>query len=144
MKILLAIDGSEAALEAVHHALRLVHSGLNATFVLANVQEPASLYEVVVAHDAKVLEDVSASAAAHSLEPAHVLLRTAGVHFEVDISHGNPGHLLVDAAERFGCGLIVMGERGVGTPFGSGLGSVAATVLRDAAVPVTLVKLAQE
>jgi nucleotide-binding universal stress UspA family protein len=144
MKILLPIDGSDSALDAVHHALRLVHAGLRASFVLANVQEPASLYEVLVAHDAKVIEDVSASAAAHELEAPKLLLRTAGVEFETDLSQGDPGHLLVDAAERLGCDLIVMGARGVGDPRGSGLGSVAKSVVDASAVPVMLVKLAAE
>jgi nucleotide-binding universal stress UspA family protein len=141
MKILLPIDGSEGALEAVHHALRLTHSGLRATFVLANVQEPASLYEVLVAHDAKVIENVSASAARHELEAPQVLLRTAGVEFEVDVSNGDPGHMLADAAERLGCDLIVMGARGVGDPRASGLGSVAKGVIEASAVSVMLVKL---
>jgi nucleotide-binding universal stress UspA family protein len=144
MKILLPIDGSEGALDAVHHALRLIHSGLRASFVLANVQEPASLYEVLVAHDAKVIENVSASAAKHELEAPTVLLRTAGVDFEVDVSNGDPGHMLVDAAERLGCELIVMGARGVGDPRGSGLGSVAKSVVDASAVSVMVVKPAAE
>jgi nucleotide-binding universal stress UspA family protein len=45
VKILLPIDGSPLSLDAVHHAMRLVREGLRATFVLANVQEPSSLYE---------------------------------------------------------------------------------------------------
>jgi nucleotide-binding universal stress UspA family protein len=144
MKILLPIDGSEGALDAVHHALRLIHSGLRASFVLANVQEPASLYEVLVAHDAKVIENVSASAAEHELEAPKVLLRTAGVEFEVDVSKGDPGHMLVDAAERLGCELIVMGARGVGDPRGSGLGSVATSVVDASAISVMVVKPASD
>jgi nucleotide-binding universal stress UspA family protein len=67
MKILLPLDGSEPSLEAVRHALRLVRDGLRAEFVLANVQEPTYLYEMVLAPDAEVLERVSGAAGAHSL-----------------------------------------------------------------------------
>ena len=56
MKILLPVDGSELSLWAVRHAIELARSGLQARFVLANVQEPPTLYEVVTAHDAQVLE----------------------------------------------------------------------------------------
>ncbi len=140
MKILLAVDGSKGSLEAVHHALRLVRNGLEASFVLANVQEPASLYEVVVAHDAEVIEEVSAAAAAHSLAPAQALLRAAGLDFETEIGHGDPGHLLVDIVERCECDLVVIGARGM-EPFDSGsLGSVASSVLQHASVPVMVVK----
>ena len=141
IKILLPIDGSEGALGAVRHALHLVHSGLHANFVLANVQEPASLYEVVVAHDAQVLERVSAGAAAHALEAAQALMRVAGATFESEVAQGDPGHTLLEIGERFGCELIVMGAHGIGGPLrGSRFGSVASAVLHRASVPVTLVR----
>ena len=40
-RILIAVDGSELSLDAVHHAVQLTRDGLQADFVLANVQEPA-------------------------------------------------------------------------------------------------------
>lgn len=144
MKILLPVDGSEAALKAVRHALRLVQAGLDASFVLANVQEPASLYEVVVAHDADVIEQVSTAAAEHSLASAQTLLSAAGVEFETEIGHGDPGHLLVDIAERYECDLIALGARGMGAFEGGALGSVVTSVLHHASVPVLVVKRVQE
>ena len=56
MKILVPVDGSALSLEAVRHALALVRNGLRADLVLANVQAPASLYEIVVAHDPDVIK----------------------------------------------------------------------------------------
>lgn len=53
LKILIAVDGSELSLDGVHHALTLVRQGLQATMVLANVQEPATLYELVTTRDRK-------------------------------------------------------------------------------------------
>jgi nucleotide-binding universal stress UspA family protein len=140
MKILLPIDGSEASLDAVRHALRLVHSGLRAGFVLANVQEPASLYEVVVAHDPEVIKEVRAAAGAHSLEAAQALLRAAGASYEVEIAAGDPGHTLVEIAERFDCDMVIMGARGVGALRGALLGSVSDSVLHAARVPVMIVR----
>jgi nucleotide-binding universal stress UspA family protein len=140
MKILLPTDGSEASLEAVRHALRLVHAGLRASFVLANVQEPATLYEVVVAHDAKVIEEVSAAAAAHLLQPAQAMLRASGVEFETEIASGDPGHLLVEIAETFNCDMVIIGARGAGSLRNALLGSVSNSVLHAARVPVLIVK----
>ena len=139
MKILLPVDGSENALEAVRQALRLAGDGLRASYVLANVQEPASLYEVVVAHNAEVIEQVSAAAAAHSLAPAQALLRAAGMEFETELGHGDPGHQIVDIAERCGCDLIILGARGM-EPLEGALGSAADSVLRHANVPVMIVR----
>jgi nucleotide-binding universal stress UspA family protein len=59
MKILVPVDGSEPALDAVRHALRLRRAGLQASFVLATVQEPTFLYEMILAPDAEVLERVT-------------------------------------------------------------------------------------
>ena len=75
MKILLPVDGSEHALDAVRHAIRLVQEGLDASFVLVNVQEPTYLYEMVLAPSADVLERVTGAAGNHSLESAEDLLR---------------------------------------------------------------------
>jgi len=133
MKVLLPVDGSEGSLAAVRHAIQLLHEGLRASFVLANVQAPASLYEVVVAHDAQVIERVSEAAGEHALEAAQALLRAAGAEFETEVVSGDPGHMLVDVAERVGCDLVVMGARGVGAGSGhAALGSVANAVLHAA------------
>ena len=62
MKILLPIDGSADALQAVRVALQWVAEGLKAEFVLVNVQDPASLYEMVVTHDVERLALLRAEA----------------------------------------------------------------------------------
>ncbi len=141
MKILLPLDGSEAALEAVRHALHLVREGLNAQFVLANVQEPTYLYEMVLAPDAEVLERVSGSVGAHSLEAGEALLKGAGIEFEREIASGDPAHTLVDIVERYGCDAVIMGARGMGRLRRAMLGSVSHEMLHAAPVPVTIVKI---
>jgi nucleotide-binding universal stress UspA family protein len=141
MKILLPLDGSEPALEAVRHALHLVREGLRAEFVLANVQEPTFLYEMVLAHNAEVLERVSGAAGAHSLEAGEALLKAAGIAYERELASGDPAHTLVEIVERYGCTAVIMGARGMGRLRRAMLGSVAHEVLHAAPVPVTIVKL---
>jgi nucleotide-binding universal stress UspA family protein len=70
MKILVPVDGSEPALDAVRHALRLRRAGLQASFVLATVQEPTFLYEMILAPDAEVLERVTGAVGSRALEGA--------------------------------------------------------------------------
>ena len=141
MKILVPVDGSAAALQAVRQALRMVDQGLRASLVLANVQEPATLYEMLLAHDPEVIERVSAEAGLHLLEPARALAREAGVELEIEVARGDPAHTLVDIVENFGCDMVVMGSRGMGTLRSALLGSVAHEVLHAAPVPVLVVKL---
>ena len=57
MKILLPVDGTELSLHETRFALQLVREGLRASFVLANVQEPASFYEIVTAETGGDFED---------------------------------------------------------------------------------------
>ena len=140
MKILVPVDGSAASLQAVRQALRMIDDGLRASLVLANVQEPATLYEMLLAHDPELIEQVSAKAGLHLLEPAQALARAAGVEHEIEVAAGDPAHTLIDILENFGCDMVVMGARGLGTLRSAMLGSVSHEVLHAAQVPVLVVK----
>ncbi len=70
MKILLPVDGTELSLHETRFALRLVREGLRASFVLANVQEPASLYELVVSRDPDLIAAASIEAGEHLMASA--------------------------------------------------------------------------
>ena len=140
MKILLPVDGSELSLEAVRFAIRMVLAGLRADAVLANVQEPASLYELLVAHDPEVIDRVSGEAGVHALQSARELLDAAGVEYECEVAKGDPAHTIIDIAERFACDLIVMGARGQSASRSAMLGSVSNEVLHASAVPVMIAK----
>lgn len=142
MKILLPVDGSAVSLDAVRFAIRMAQDGLNTSVVLANVQESASLYELVVAHDPQVIEQVSAEAGAHTLAAAEALLAQANIDYECEVGSGDPAHTLVDILENFGCDLVVMGASGMTSLRSALLGSVSNEVLHAAGVPVMIVKAA--
>ena len=144
MKILLPVDGSDVSIKAVRLAISLLSQGLSGSVVLANVQEPATLYEMVVAPDGEVLQRVSTAAGVDTLEPAERLLIEAGVVYEREIATGDPAHTIVDIAERFACDLIVMGARGTSALRSALLGSVSNEVLHAAQVPVMIVKMEEE
>ena len=141
MKILLPVDGSAVSLEAVRFAVRMAQAGLEIRVVLANVQESATLYEVVVAHDPQVIAEVSVAAGVHSLEAAEALLTQANIDYQCEIAIGDPAHTIIDILERFQCDLVVMGARGMGNLRSALLGSVSSEVLHAASVPVMIVKL---
>lgn len=141
MKIMLPVDGSPLSLEAVHHAIRLVRDGLRAEFVIANVQEPSSLYEMMVVHDPDALQRMALEAGQHQVAAAAALLEDAGIAHEVEIVSGEPANTLVDLAENFQCNAIIMGAHGEGEgESGAALGTVAQSVLRHSPVPVMIVR----
>ena len=143
MKILIPIDGSALSLDALRHALALIRHGLRAELVLANVQAPASLYEIVVAHDPDVIQNVSADAGAHLLEPARELCRNAGVAFDCEVVSGDTVNALCDLAEQRGCTQIIIGAHGKGALASALLGSVSHALAHVSPVPVTIVKPVQ-
>jgi nucleotide-binding universal stress UspA family protein len=140
MKLLIPVDGSELSLEAVRFAVRVLLAGLRGEVVLANVQEPASLYELIVAHDPEVIDQVSADAVLHALQSARELLDAAEVAYECEVAKGDPAHTIIDISERFACDLIVMGARGTSALRSAMLGSVSNEVLHASAIPVMIVK----
>ncbi len=140
MKILLPVDGSELALDAVRHALHLQREGLRASFVLATVQEPTYAFELMLPPAADVLDRLTGAVGARALVGAEALLAAAGCVFEREIGAGDAAPTLLDIAQRFGCDAIIMGARGMGALRGALLGSVSQGVLQASTVPVTIIK----
>ncbi len=139
MKILLAVDGSAASMAAVRLALAWRRDGLQADFVLANVQEPPNLYDLVVVHDAQALDAVRAAVGADLLAPAEALLTAAGARCEIEVAGGDPGHMLVDLIENYGCDAVIVGAGSSSGP-STAVGSVTMALLRHSPVPVTVVR----
>ena len=144
MKILLPVDGTDLSLHEVRFALKLVNEGLNANFLVVNVQEPATLYEMVTAPDPVVLHNVSHAAGEHALQSALALLEQAGIAFETAVVTGDPAHAVVDLIEAYACDMVIMGTRNMGMLRSALQGSVSQTLLHDAPVPVLVVKPPQE
>lgn len=144
MKILLPVDGSELSLEAVRMAISLLRQGLSGSVVIANVQEPATLYEMVVAPDGAVLQRVSTAAGVDALQNAEEMLMASGTVYEREIATGDPAHTIIDVAQRYACDMILMGARGTSALRSALLGSVSHEVLHAAHVPVMIVKMPEE
>lgn len=140
LKILIPTDGSERSLDAAHHAMHLVACGLKARFVVANVQPPANLYELVVAHDPAVIQKVSEAAGRDLMRPALRLLQDAGLHAEQAVAVGDPAHMLLEVLENHGCDAVIVSARGSGDAEATSPGSVAQALLNACSLPITVVK----
>jgi nucleotide-binding universal stress UspA family protein len=140
MKLLIPVDGSERSLLAIDHALALADQGLQIDLVLVNVQEPASLYELVTLHDAEALAKVAHDAGMDMLAPAIARASAAGVPFIAQVLTGDPAAMVLEVLEQQACSGIVLSSRGHGVLRGGWLGSVSQALIEDAPVPVTVVK----
>lgn len=143
MRILLPVDASQASLDAVHHVTALRQAGLTVEVVLANVQESAHLYEMMLTRDPQVLDRAAEAAGHHILAAAHRQLGQAGVPFTEVIGHGDAAGVLLDLCDQQDCALIVIGAGRPGLLDGGRLGSVAQAVVHGARVPVTVVHHAE-
>jgi len=171
LRIMIAVDGSDLALDAVHHALELVRrGGLQATLVLGHVQEEATLLELAT-QGADAVAEASVEAGSHLLASAAVaslagrfepgrwmqrptaaphhsasavaLVEAAGVPYETELGLGPVAATLVDMVERCGCDALFIGARGLGGLRGALLGSVSQQLVHMSPVPVTVVKHAE-
>jgi len=143
-KILVALDGSRAANNALKFAIGLADM-TSAEVELLTVVPPVflpshSLHVLrseAVAECAKVLE----SSFRGVLSKAHeeVKKRKPGLRVSTRFEKGEPARKIVETAERGNFDLIVMGSRGLGGRV-STLGSVSSRVVDRSPCPVVIVK----
>jgi nucleotide-binding universal stress UspA family protein len=140
-KVLIAVDGSEVALRAVHFVIAEAANYPHAQFYLINVQEPPPAQvrlEAGLSDDQWQASHQEAGEAV--LAPAQKALDRAGRRYTSRVAVGDAVHEIVECARSIGCTQIVMGTRAM-SAFGSlVLGSVATRVVHLAPCPVTLVK----
>ena len=140
MKILLPVDGTELSLHETRFALQLLREGLKASFVLVNVQEPASFYEMVTADSPELIEGAALEAGEDLMAPSARLLTDACVAYESAVVQGDPAQAMVELIEQHHCDMVVMGSRALG-PIRRMLegGSVSQRLVQSSPVPVLLV-----
>jgi len=141
VKLLIPIDGADAAQRAVEWVAQAMEGGRSADVVLLNVRrgpvylgelEPLE-YQTIERHE----RDHQQKVLGRALEHARGLGMT---HVAIEAAQGPIGDEIVRVAREKGIDQIVMGTHGRGTAGALFLGSVAHRVAHLAPVPVTLVK----
>lgn len=136
--VLVPMDGSEAALRALDHAVRRLAGGAGEIRLL-NVQPqiPSSVGDFV---GADTIRGYHQDEGERALGEAKARLARANVPHSVEIRVGQIAETIAEHAAETGCDEIVMGSRGMGGISSVLIGSVAMRVLHRATVPVTIVK----
>ncbi len=134
LKLLIALDDSDAAGSAVRFATNLARRGTALTAVLLNAQ-PA----VRGTDPGELARAARTRAAAAILGPACLALRRAGVSYVERDELGDPPAVIAKQARTEGCDAIVMGTRKLGTLRRLVMRSVSHEVMRTAELPVTMV-----
>ena len=139
-KIVVAIDGSEAALRAVGHVIKNFPGyGAALEIHLIHVQYPVH-GGVSAFVDSTQIKEYHLQEGEKALAPARALLDVAGVQYHSHLFVGEPAETITRYAKENACDHIVIGSRGLGAVSSLLLGSVATKVIHLADMPVLLVK----
>jgi YjbE family integral membrane protein len=141
-RILLASDGSAVAAAALEQVLALrqnLRDPHGVELHLINVQRPVS-GDVAAFVATQSLDDYHRERGDAALAPARQRLQAAGLAFREHRRVGDPGSSIASVAAAEACDLIVMGARGLGSHTAGLLGSVVASTLESAPVPVLVAR----
>lgn len=141
LKALVPVDGSDNALCAVRHVIRLVQDREPLDIHLLNVQPP--FHGDVTAFVAKgCAHDFHREQGRTAMAAACALLDEAGIPYAKHVFVGHPAKLIAECAREMGCDKVIMGTHGYGTIAQLLLGSVSHEAIHrmDPHIPITLVK----
>ncbi len=141
MKILIPVDGSAHALNAVRYAISLAKQLAEPPQLqLLNVQRNVAAGNVKLFIDGATVEAYEQEMGMQALQPARDALQASGLSYQYHVSEGHPAEAILKYASESGSTDIVIGahgERGIEKRL---LGSVVAQVLEDSELPVTVVR----
>ncbi len=140
-KILVPVDGSERALEAVRYVIALVRDGRPSEIHLVQVQPPLR-GDVTAFVSHRAVQDFHMDEARSTVKGARELLDRANIPYAVHVFVGQPAPLIAECAGDLRCTLVVMGTHGFSKIAHWLLGSVSRETIHliDPDIPVTLVK----
>ena len=138
--ILLAVDGSGAAMRAAEVAISLARASGGTVRVVHAHEEPLIYGEIAIYVPREKMEALQRKRGEEILRPVEAALKSAGVDHVAEVLSGPIGQTIAAHAERQGCDLIVMGRHGRSTISDVLVGSVAMKVLHATRLPVLLVR----
>jgi nucleotide-binding universal stress UspA family protein len=139
-KLLVAVDGSSAALRALHAAVALARQSEGSVHLVHAHEEPRVYGEVALYVTPEKMRALQRAQCEAVLDRAEAELKGAGVRYTREAIEGPLGRAIAQHAERLGCDAIVMGRHGESALGDMLMGSVAQKVLHASKLPVLLVR----
>jgi nucleotide-binding universal stress UspA family protein len=145
-RVVMAVDGSDIAAEALATVRRWPFLALAEMCTLSVVAAPAAWWpgDIVSTPETATADRVTTTDAIREHEAiaadAAVALRTAGFRAEPEVLSGSPAHVIVAFARDWGADLVILGSHGRTGLARLLLGSVARNVLHHAGCSVLIVR----
>ncbi len=142
-KILVAVDGSKTALEALHQAIELQKCNQAEIYLLC-VYKHHSLFEASLSMvrpaelqiPDEALKEFASDAVSHAKDYA---IEQGASNVRGFVKGGRPSKTIIKFAQEKGVDLIVMGTHGTHSKDGMFIGSVAHRVAANATCPILIV-----
>jgi nucleotide-binding universal stress UspA family protein len=140
-RFLVAVDGSDHAIRAVKHLLRVASDSKESVEAhILNVQSPIAIGGIKRAVTQEMIDDYYRDEGNQVLNSVRQLLDKSSIPHTYHIGIGPIAETIIDYGREHSCTHIIIGSRGLGSLSSLLLGSVANKVLHLAEVPVTVVK----
>ena len=140
-KLLVAVDGSGAALRALHAAVSLAKLVPDSSIHVVHAPEAPRVYgELQVYVPPEKMRALQREHSEAFLDRAEAELKGTGLRHTREVLEGPVGRTIAEHAERIGCDAIIMGRHGESALNDILMGSVAMKVLHASRLPVLLVR----
>lgn len=140
-KVLIAVDGSDHAKNAIEAVARLARWGVMPEVVLVHVRAWPVLYGEASISSLEQIEQAEKKYQEHLMAEAETQALGAGLGVSAKLAMtGEPAAEIVRAAQECGADQIAMGTHGRGALGSFFIGSVAQRVAHLTTIPVLLVK----
>ncbi len=137
-ELLLAVDGSEHALNAARLAADLANAMASKTLRIVVAYDPIPSYlgepDMQSAINARLRESQEI------LQKAVEAVGKTSAEIHTGLIEGNPAEAIIEVAKTRGSDIIIMGSRGLGRLSGLVLGSTSQKVVSHAPCPVLIVR----
>jgi nucleotide-binding universal stress UspA family protein len=136
-KVLIAVDGSKAAMKAIDYVVKRKRRGEVVDAVLVNVQPDIRPQGMVTR---AMVKEYQAQEAEKVLGAKSLKTKQKYLQADAYTELGDPAECIINLARHALCDEIVMGSRGLGGFKGLLLGSVVSKVVQLSPMPVIVVK----
>jgi len=141
LKLLVPVNGSAHALDAVRHAASMYRDHCVSDVLLLNVQPPLEFGRAVAFHSVDALRKLELAGGEAALREAQRILEGAGARYMAQVKVGEDvAGTIAETAAANGCDAIVMGTAARSPLLSFLAGRLSNRLIRKSSVPVTLVK----
>jgi len=142
-KILVATDGSAAAIRGVQYAAYMANTLGSKVSLIHVVESASSLLSIAIKGEKarQVFKEEILEAGRSIIRLSQKPLADAGIAVDYVVKDGRPGEVICEYAKEGNFDLIIVGNRGQSGVAKLLLGSISSEVVRSAPCPVLVVRI---